>query len=111
MSNGPLLDSGLTQPKRAGSYVIDWGVELDAQTKAWEKENQFSTTAAPAKRAATGIAELPDRGSKKIKTADADDGMSDEAMKKAFDKNEIGKVSRFSRFCREFHRRRHDTCG
>lgn len=72
---------------------MDWGVELEAQTKSWEKENQSATSAAPAKRTAAGSAELPDRGSKKIKTTDDDDGMNDEAMKKAFDKNQVEKLT------------------
>ena len=83
----------LTRSERAGSYVIDWGVELETQTKSWEKENQTIPANAPAKRTATGTAELPDRGSKRIKTADVDDGMNDELVKKAFDKNQVDKVS------------------
>ena len=85
----------LTRSKRAGSYVIDWGVELETQTKSWEKENQTTPASALAKRTATGTAELPDRGSKRLKTANIDDGMSDELMMKAFDKNQVDKVSRF----------------
>jgi len=77
-------------PQRAGSYVVDWGIELEAQTKAWELENH---SAAPAKRVAAGTDELPERGHKKIKTADDDDGMSDEAMKKTFDKNQVEKLT------------------
>lgn len=50
-------------------------------------------TAAPAKRTAAGSAELPERGSKKVKQENANDGMSDESMKRAFDKNEITKAS------------------
>jgi len=75
--------------------VVDWGVELEAQTKAWEIENQSAApAAAPAKRVAAGSAELPARGHKKIKTVgDDNDGMSDEAMKIAFDKNQIEKLT------------------
>ena len=82
--------------QRAGSYVVDWGVELEAQAKAWEQENQSAATSVPTKRTATGSGDLPDRGSKRIKAADIDDAASDEAMKKAFDKNEVDKVSRFA---------------
>ena len=71
---------------------MDWGKELQAQITAWEQENQSSATAG-SKRAASGGTDLPDRGTKRAKTADPDDPMGDEAMRKAFDKNEVGKVS------------------
>jgi len=86
----------LIRSQRAGSYVVDWGIELEAQTKAWELENHSAAPAAPAapaKRVAAGNAELPERGHKKIKTVDDDDGMSDEAMKKTFDKNQVEKLT------------------
>lgn len=80
--------------QRAGSYVVDWGIELEAQTKAWELENHSATSAAPTKRVAAGGAELPERGHKKLKIVDDDnDGMSDEAMKKIFDKNQVEKLT------------------
>lgn len=82
----------LIRSQRAGSYVVDWGIELEAQTKAWELENHSAAPAAPAKRVAAGNAELPERGHKKIKTVDDDDGMSDEVMKKTFDKNQVEKL-------------------
>ncbi len=84
----------LIRSQRAGSYVVDWGIELEAETKAWELENHSAAPAAPAKRVAAGNAELPERGHKKIKTVDDDDdGMSDEAMKKTFDKNQVEKLT------------------
>ncbi len=82
----------LIRSQRAGSYVVDWGIELEAQTKAWELENHSAAPVAPAKRVAAGNAELPERGHKKIKTVDDDDGMSDEVMKKTFDKNQVEKL-------------------
>jgi len=83
----------LIRSQRAGSYVVDWGIELEAQTKAWEMENQSAGPAASAKRVAAGSADLAERGHKKIKTVDDDNGMSDEAMKKAFDKNQVEKLT------------------
>jgi len=83
----------LIRSQRAGSYVVDWGIELEAQTKAWELENHSAAPAAPAKRVAAGNAELPERSHKKIKTVDDDDGMSDEVMKKTFDKNQVEKLT------------------
>lgn len=74
---------------------MDWGEELQAQISAWQQENQSSARAAPAKRPASGSTDLPDRGTKRAKTADTDQAISDEAVKKSFDKNEIGKVSNF----------------
>lgn len=44
------------------------------------------------KRVAAGSAELPERGYKKTKTGD-DDGTNNEAMKKAFDKNQVDKLT------------------
>lgn len=79
--------------QRAGPHVMDWGHELQAQILAWEQENQSFATAAPGKRTASSNADLVDRGVKRAKTVDPDDVMSDEAMKIAFDKNEVGKVS------------------
>lgn len=72
---------------------MNWGQELQAQISAWGQENQSSATAAPIKRTALGSGDLPERGAKRAKTVDADDVMSDEAMRKAFDKNEVAKVS------------------
>ena len=78
--------------QRAGSYVMDWGRELHSQISGWEQENQTSATAGPVKRAASGGADLPERGLKRAKVVDADNVASDETMRKAFEKNEVGKV-------------------
>ena len=72
---------------------MKWGQELQARSSAWEQDNQSSATAAPVKRTASGSGDLPERGVKRAKTVDADDVMSDEAMRKVFDKNEVAKVS------------------
>ena len=71
---------------------MDWGRELEAQISAWEQENQSAATTAPMKRSIVADTDLPGRGAKRAKTVDLDDVMSDEAMKKSFDRNEIGKV-------------------
>ena len=75
--------------------MTDWGVELEAETRAWEKENQTLNPAAPTKRTAAGNTGLPERGSKRVKITDVEDGMRDQEMKKAFDRNEVEKVSSF----------------
>ncbi|KAL8795492.1 MAG: hypothetical protein Q9195_002081 [Heterodermia aff. obscurata] len=79
--------------KRAGPYVMNWGRELEAQISAWEQENQSAATTAPTKRSIVADTDLPGRGAKRAKTGDLDDVMSDEAMKKSFDRNEIGKLT------------------
>ena len=71
---------------------MDWGRELEAQISAWEQENQSVAIMAPTKRSIVADADNPRRGAKRAKAVDLDEGMSDEAMKKSFDRNEIGKV-------------------
>ena len=71
---------------------MNWGRELEAQISAWEQENQSAATTGSTKRAIVVDTNLPERGAKRAKTMDLDDVMSDEAMKKSFDRNEIGKV-------------------
>ena len=70
---------------------MDWGRELEARISVWEQENQSAATTAPTKRSIIVDTDLPERGAKRAKTVDLD-VTSDEAMKKSFDRNEIGKV-------------------
>ena len=88
----PLARLSLHTLQRAGSYVMDWGRELEAQISAWEHGNQSAATTASTKRSIVADTDNPGRGAKRAKMVDLDDGMSDEAMKKSFDRNEIGKV-------------------
>jgi ATP-dependent DNA helicase 2 subunit 1 len=74
--------------KRAGPLAIDWGNELHDQHERWQKSNKHDSV--PAKRAAPEADDLAIRG-KKAKT---DDAIDDKEMKKAFDKNAVGKVNR-----------------
>ena len=78
--------------KRAGPYVMDWGVELHEQHLLWQKENSAPVPGAGAKRG-KDVAEdgLPER--KKAKTGEAGDGIDDAGMKRAFDRNEVGKMT------------------
>ena len=77
--------------KRAGSYVIDWGRELQTEHEEWQKDNEV-TTSVPAKRSApSGKDLIPDR-SKKAKTATPDGGPTDAEMKHAYMKQEHKKV-------------------
>ena len=71
---------------------MDWGRELEARISAWEHGNQSAATTAPTKRSIFTDTDLPGRSAKRAKTVDLDDVMSDEAMKKSFDRNEIEKV-------------------
>lgn len=63
--------------KRAGDYVVEWGVELDEQFRSWQAERGNDK-----KRAATISSDKP---SKKIKKEDdEDDGaMDDDVVKRA----------------------------
>ncbi len=74
--------------KRAGPLVIDWGNELHNQHESWQKSNKHESV--PAKRAAPEADDLAIRGKK----AKMDDVIDDKEMKKAFDKNAIGKVNK-----------------
>lgn len=78
--------------QRAGPYIMDWGRALEAHISVWEQENQSAATTALTKRSIAADTDIPGRDAKRAKTVDLDDVMSDEAMKKSFDRNEIGKV-------------------
>ncbi|MCJ1298902.1 ATP-dependent DNA helicase II subunit 1 [Hypocenomyce scalaris] len=73
--------------KRAGAYVVDWGIELEQQYQAWAKENRG--TALGRKRPASG-----DDGAaaKKQKTTNAGTIDTNE-MRAHFDKNNISKLT------------------
>ncbi|MCJ1228034.1 ATP-dependent DNA helicase II subunit 1 [Toensbergia leucococca] len=75
--------------KRAGAYVIDWGIELESQYQAWQSSSHPKPTAIkrPPSEQADGTT-----GAKRIKKSASVDVMSDADMKKAFDKNSVGKV-------------------
>jgi len=77
--------------KRAGQYVLDWGNELEAQFRLWQKENAGSKTATGASKRGTtsGTAKLE---TKKTKVGEGD-AMSDDEMRKHFQKNSIGKLT------------------
>ena len=77
--------------KRAGPLVIDWGHELQRQHGDWTRHNEVD--AIPAKRKPTGgDSELPDRG-KKQKMSGEGPVVGDEQMKKAFEKQTLGKMT------------------
>ena len=79
--------------KRAGSYVIDWGHELHRQYEEWRKENESS--AVLGKRPTPGGKdEIVVRGAKKTKTGEGDGTpeVDDAQMKKAFEKQSVGKA-------------------
>lgn len=78
--------------KRAGEYALEWGRELHEQHHLWEKENRGRAISAGTgvKRAADGEGGAVAKKSK----ADADaDGIDDAGMKKAFEKNTVGKMT------------------
>ena len=77
--------------KRAGQYVIEWGQELEQQYHLWQKQNAGSKTATGAsKRGTNGTSagEAP----KKVKT-EGGDVMTDDDMRKHFEKNSVGKLT------------------
>lgn len=86
--------------KRAGPYVMDWGEELQARWKEWEGINGPSgggTAAVPAKRAAgaSGAAQdgMPGRAKKAKTGGEGDVEVDDDAMRKAFEGNRVGKLT------------------
>ncbi|GAM87328.1 hypothetical protein ANO11243_053510 [Dothideomycetidae sp. 11243] len=86
--------------KRAGQYVIDWGQELEVQHTLYQKENGGSKTATgAAKRGTTTNSATRSDTTKKSKTANGgfpastSSGMSDEDMKRHFEKNTISKLT------------------
>ena len=84
--------------KRAGPYVMDWGEELEARWKEWESVNGHTGggAAVPAKRAAEPRATqdgMPDRAKKAKIGGEGDVEMDDNAMKKAFEENRVGKLT------------------
>lgn len=91
--------------KRAGPFAVDWGHELHRQYEEWSKENETASTV-PAKRSApAGKDDVAVRGGKKTKTADADGGLDDAEMKKAFEDQTLSKVSFFVSSVTESFRR------
>ena len=81
--------------KRAGPYVIDWGHELHKQHKEWQANNGSSISIfakRPAPSDKDGDSSV--RSEKKARTAAAqEDTVTDEVMKKAFEKQSVGKMT------------------
>lgn len=89
--------------KRCGSYVLEWGDELEEQYRLWQKENasahQTTSTGATKRAGSTTNTE----GAKKPKTDASGSGGTDEAeMRKHFEKNTLSKptVAVLKEFCR-----------
>jgi len=76
--------------KRAGSYVIDWGEELEAQHQAWELENRGST-----KRAADDEKAAAPKRAKASKTAANGDGEAptDDDMRTTWENQNLSKLT------------------
>ena len=77
--------------QRAGPYVIEWGVELEAQHSAWAQTNRSESTTTTAKRPASSIKD-GSGPNKKAKTGD-NAVTTDEEMAEFFEQNSISKVS------------------
>ena len=81
--------------KRAGPYVIDWGHELHKQHGEWQANNGSSSSffaKRPAPADKNGDASV--KSEKRARTAaDQEDEVTDEVMKKAFEKQSLGKMS------------------
>ena len=77
--------------KRAGPLAIDWGHELHKQFQEWQSGHGSAVEATPNKRPAQD--EIAVRGTKKAKTTDVEGAVDDAAMKKAFEKQTVNKVS------------------
>lgn len=80
--------------KRAGSYVQEWGQELDKEHHNWQGENRdkIASMAAPgSKRPAAKNVKAMDESGKKIKTDDGDAAITDQEMRIAFQKQRVEK--------------------
>lgn len=88
--------------KRAGSYVIEWGQELEEQYRQWQQANAGSMTSTGAIKRGGATAPKSDGGAKKAKLAD-NDGVADAQMRKRFEQNTIDKltVAVLKAFCKE----------
>lgn len=77
--------------KRAGQYVVEFGNKLGEAYQDWQKDNAGQirpTTSGATKRINPGVL----NPSKKVKREDSDDdGPTDQEMRTAYEKNEIGK--------------------
>ena len=74
--------------KRAGALVIDWGHELHRQYDEWRSSNEASIPTSSGKRVADDVV----RSGKRAKTEEVE-GIGDEEMRVAFEKETIVKVS------------------
>ena len=80
--------------KRAGPYAIDWGHELHKQHGGWQASNGSSRFALAKRSAPSGNnGDLPVRSEKRAKTTPLEDRVTDEDMKKVFEKQAIGKMT------------------
>lgn len=80
--------------KRVGPYVVDWGIELHKQHGEWQRGNS-SARIAPTKRPAPFAhdGDVHQRSDKRARMAASEDTIADEDMKKAFEKQSIGKMT------------------
>lgn len=83
--------------KRVGEYALEWGRELQAQHEVWEKENRGSVMGVASgggkRAAAAGEGAGAAAGAKRTKKDDDGVVVDDAAMKKAFEKNSVGKMT------------------
>ena len=89
-----ITESLLTRCQRAGAYVTEWGVELEAQYQEWAQANQGTATSARLPKRPASSAKDDSEPKKKAKATETD-VLTDEDMKDHFDRNAIGKVGRF----------------
>lgn len=85
--------------KRAGSYVIDWGVELEQQYQAWRKDNGPTTTLAKRPAASSSHNDggaAPKKAKTQATATGSSDGMGDEEMRDHYNKNTVGKVCMYN---------------
>lgn len=79
--------------KRAGSFVVEWGAKLDEAYTEWQQSNPdrivSKSTNGGSKRAAPNAGAREKKA--KVENGDDDEGITDEAMRQAWEKDALGK--------------------
>lgn len=77
--------------KRAGGYVVDWGTILEQEFEKWQKENNRGIKVTSSGAAKRNVTDGGATTSKKIKDESGEDGLTDAAMRSAYQKGNIEK--------------------
>ncbi|KAJ9639362.1 ATP-dependent DNA helicase II subunit 1 [Coniosporium tulheliwenetii] len=80
--------------KRAGGYVVEWGVELEKEYQAHVGSQRRNKQAAGAKRVSVDPeAGPPSKKARTVASGKGSEGIGDEEMRRSFEKGAVGKLT------------------